>query len=257
MEKKQFPILEFDAETRPITQPRAYSITDRKDVRRCVITYFQDVVDRYERTYKVNQVFILRTEGVRPRVYEMRVNGEPVYVLPVSNGAPQAARMVECMAALGVTKFMVCGGAGTLNDALTQDKTIIPTSAVRDEGTSYHYIPASRESVLNPNVLRKIEQTLSELNEPYVKVKTWSTDGFFRETAARTVARRDKDGCSCVEMECAAYFAVAEHKRLALGQLLYAGDIVRSEGWEYRDWHNNLEKRMKLFDLAVHCVMKL
>ena len=257
MDKKEFPILEFDLSSKPITQPRAYSVTDRKDIRRCVITYFQDVVDRYERTYAVNQVFILRTEGIRPRVYEMKVNGETIYVLPVSNGAPQAARMVECMAALGVNKFMVCGGAGTLNDPLTQDKTMIPVSAVRDEGTSYHYLPAAREVALNTSVLRKIEQALTEINEPFVKIKTWTTDGFFRETKDRAAFRRDVDGCSCVEMECAAYYAVAEHKRLLLGQILYAGDIVRNEGWEYRNWHNNLEKRTKLFDLAVRCLMRI
>jgi uridine phosphorylase len=160
------------------------------------------------------------------------------------------------MSAIGVKKFMVCGGAGTLDDSKTGDNVLVPVAAVRDEGTSYHYIHPSREVAMNPDVLKKIERTLRAENVEYVPVKTWTTDGIFRETADR-VALRKAEGCDVVEMECSAFYAVAEHKRLLLGQLLYAGDVVSHDEWNYRDWHTKYDKREKLFNLAVKCLLEL
>jgi hypothetical protein len=58
-------------------------------------------------------------------------------------------------------------------------------------------------------------------------------------------------------MECAAYYSVAKFKKLLCGQLLYAGDVVKKEGWDYRDWHTKEGVRERLFNLAVKCVLKL
>jgi len=205
----------------------------------------------------LNQAFKIRTEGVRPRVYYMPAGTkkEMIYVVPMPIGAPQAARVMEAMVTLGVKKFMVCGGAGSLDDSTTSGKTLIPVSAVRDEGTSYHYLPPSREVELNPKVAEVIEKTLAREGVSYQKVKTWTTDGIFRETANK-VELRKSEGCHVVEMECAAFYAVAKHKNLLCGQLLYAGDLVHPDKWDYRDWHDS-EEREKLFNIAVKCLLEL
>ena len=263
--KKAFPILEFDEQSKPVVTADKYvpEFAD-KGCDRCVITYFSDVVDNLERIYRVNQVFKIRTEGVRPRVYFMPTKSAGkkstgVYVVPMPIGAPQAARVVETLVAVGVTKFMVCGGAGSLYNDLDANKTLLPVSAVRDEGTSYHYLPPSREVGLDPKVEEIVEKVLKRENEPYEKVKTWSTDGIFRETAEK-VKLRISEGCGCVEMECATFYAVAEYMKkrnpkFMLGQILYAGDVVATDKWDYRDWHAKLEPREKLFELATKCLL--
>jgi uridine phosphorylase len=259
MLKKEFPILEYDEVSQPIVTVKKYLpefIIDKVD--RCVITYFSDVVERYERVFKVNQAFKIRTEGVRPRVFIMQAGPfkKPVYVVPIPIGAPQAARVLEALAAIGVKKFMVCGGAGTLDDNVTKNKTLLPVAAVRDEGTSYHYLPPAREVELDPRVRAIIEKTLTREGEPYEKIKTWTTDGIFRETADK-VQLRKSEGCSVVEMECSAFYAVARHKNLMLGQLVYAGDIVETNQWSYRDWHDRYDDREKLFELSTKCLLEL
>ena len=258
LDKKEIPLLEYDPKSRPIVEPRAYNalFNIKSRVKRAVLTYFGDVVEGLERELKVNQMFRIRSEGYRPRVYEMKVGDESIYVVPMPLGAPQAARMIEVLAASGVKKFMVCGGAGTLDDEKTKDFVLVPTEAVRDEGTSYHYLPPKREVKMNRKVLNTIIHTLVDEQVDYIKVKTWTTDASFRETVDK-VDLRISEGCSVVEMECSAFFAVAEHKKLQVGQLLYAADVVCKTGWDYRDWHTRREKRSKLFDLAVKCLMKL
>jgi uridine phosphorylase len=253
----EYPILEYDPYSKPIIEAKHLYEKSRNKygVTRCLVTYFQDVVERYERDEVINQVFRIKTEGVRPRVYDMEMpDGEHIYIMPVAGGAPQAARALENMAAMGITKFMVCGGAGTLDDDYTRAHVLVPVAAVRDEGTSYHYMPPSREVHMNEKVLKSIEKTLTALNEPFLKVKTWTTDGNFRETEDK-VAFRKSEGCSTVEMETSAFFAVAEHKKLMCGQLLYAGDVVAKEGWQYRNWHTKTDIREKLFDLSIKCLL--
>ena len=93
-------------------------------------------------------------------------------------------------------------------------------------------------------------------NEPFVEIKTWSTDASFRETEDR-VALRMKEGCDVVEMETAAYFAVAEHKKLDVGQLLFAGDVVVKSGWDFRNWHTKTDMREKLLNLSVKIVLEM
>lgn len=259
VKKEEFPILEYDPISKPIVEPKQYDMFFDKPrvVTRAVFTYFSDVVDTLERDIKVNQVFRLRTEGYRSRVYEMKTeSGEFIYVMIMPVGAPQAARMLEILSAQGVTKFMVCGGAGTLDDDKTKDYVLVPTEAVRDEGTSYHYLPPAREVKMKPQVLNTIIKTLVDEKVDYTKVKTWTTDAIFRETHDKLDLRKE-EGCHVVEMECSAFLAVGEHKGLDVGQLLYAADHVKKDGWDYRDWHNRTEKRKKLFDLAVKCLMSL
>ena len=146
--------------------------------------------------------------------------------------------------------------SGTLDDAITGEKILLARSAVRDEGTSYHYLPPAREVEINEKVRQKVVACLQAENQDYLEIKTWTTDASFRETPDKVEMRR-KEGCATVEMECAAYYAVAQFKHLDCAVLLYAGDVVHKEGWDYRNWHARNDMREHLFDLAVKCVLKL
>jgi len=255
IKRAKYPILEYDDFPASITQVKK-DIYPTKKIRRCIITYFQDVVAKLESSYKIFPAFRLRIEGARPEIFELQVEDISIYVLLCPLGAPQAARMLEIMSAIGVDKFIVCGGAGTLDSSITGDKILLPTVAIRDEGTSYHYLPPAREVKIDEKVHRVITNVLKEEGVEFLEVKTWTTDASFRETPDK-VALRQKEGAMTVEMECSAYYSVAQFKKLHCGQLLYAGDIVKKEGWDYRDWHSKNDVRERLFDIAVKCVMKL
>ncbi|MCJ7703601.1 MAG: hypothetical protein MUO62_18625 [Anaerolineales bacterium] len=103
----------------------------------------------------------------------------------------------------------------------------MPTRAVRDEGTSYHYLPPGREVQAHPQAVAAIETTLQSHQIPYITGKTWTTDAPYRETH-QNVQRRREEGCLVVEMEAAAFFAVAQFRGVILGQILYGGDFLNS-----------------------------
>ena len=156
---------------------------------------------------------------------------------------------------MGVRKVTACGGAGSLTPELTVGHVIVPTAAVRDEGTSYHYLPPGREVVVDPRAVECIEGVLRERDVPYVLGKSWTTDAIYRETRARVNRRRD-EGCVVVEMEAASLLAVAKFREIQLGYLLYAGDSLAGDEWDNRSWQQH-SGREALFWLAAEAAVRL
>nr|WP_263849258.1 hypothetical protein [Lacticaseibacillus sharpeae] len=60
--------------------------------------------------------------------------------------------------------------------------------ALRDEGTSFHYLPAAADIVLNAEFAAQIKQSLTAAHIPVRAVQTWTNDAFFRETPAKIAA---------------------------------------------------------------------
>jgi purine-nucleoside phosphorylase len=109
----------------------------------------------------------------------------------------------------------------------------------------------------SPEAVSAIEKVLSSHRLPFLLSKTWTTDAPYRETPAK-VQRRRAEGCTVVEMEAAAFFAVAQFRDVTLGQILYGGDDVSGEAeWDQRDWHNQFEVRERLFWLAAEACLQL
>lgn len=251
-----FPILEFDPNRNALIEPGKL-IRSRGDMpTSCVLCFFHDVIAHLLGAGLLTEVASLRSEmGAHP-VYRLSTPAGAVALLHPGIGAPLAAGMLEEAIALGARTIMACGGAGVLDRAIAVGTVLVPAAAVRDEGTSYHYLPPSREVALTPAVVAAIEAALAAKNVPYQRVKTWTTDAFYRETPAR-IARRKAEGCACVEMETAALCAVAQFRQVVFGQLLYGGDDVSGAAWDSRGWNGKWSVRENLTLLAAEIAATL
>lgn len=127
---------------------------------------------------------------------------------------------------------------------------MVPTSAVRGEGTSYHYLPANREVSPSPAALKAVERVLGANSVPFVTGRVWTKDAPYRETRGM-VARRVAEGCLAVEMEAAAFFAIAQFRGVQLAEILAAADDLSQEQWEDRGYIADTSVRERLFWLAV------
>ena len=110
---------------------------------------------------------------------------------------------------MGLEKLIMFGTCGVLRKEIEDLAIIIPTSALRDEGTSYHYVEANDEIQVNSKYKEEFIDILNEHNYSYVFGKTWTTDAPYRETSAK-VQKRKEQGAVCAEMECASMAAVAQ-----------------------------------------------
>lgn len=249
------PILEFDPDRRAILEPDG-APTSEPAPDHCVLCFFHEIIEQLVERQALRRIGQLKSEiGPNP-LYLLEHNGARLLVVQPGVGAPLAAGFLEEIIALGVTRFIVTGGCGVLDHGIAAGHPVVVTSAVRDEGTSYHYLPPSREVIASPHASAVLEAVLKERGLEYRTGKTWTTDAIYRETARRR-DRRVAEGCSIVEMEAAALFAVAQFRDVTLGQLVYGGDLVVPEGWDGRGWHTRSTDRELMFWLAVEACVRL
>ncbi len=249
------PLLEYDPAPNAILEPIGTKTSEHAP-ERCVLCFFQEVIDELRDCGKLRRIGRLKSEIGENPLYILEQDGQDLLVAHPGVGAPLAAGFLEEIIALGVNRFIACGGCGVLDSAIAAGHAVVLASAVRDEGTSYHYLPPAREVAASPQAVAALEAVLRGRNIPYLIGKSWTTDAIYRETAGRRV-KRIADGCQVVEMEAAALFAVARFRQVVFGQLVYGGDLVVPDGWDSRDWYKRNSVREMIFQLAVEAVLGL
>jgi len=256
LKHEAYPILEFDEAREAIIEPGRVITRQRGVPQRCVLCFFQEVLAGLAAQHGARQVAEIRSEKGTSPVLRATLDGRDLAVVHPGIGAPFAAAVLEELVAMGCNAFVVCGGAGVLRRDLVVGRSVIVTAAVRDEGTSYHYLAPSREVTADADCVAVLECVLRRHNVAYLAGKTWTTDAFYRETPARVSARRE-EGSLTVEMEAAALLAVARFRDVRLGVLLYGGDDVSGAEWDARDWHRRGTVRERLFWLAAEACLEL
>ncbi len=164
-----------------------------------------------------------------------RAGDGPVAVARTPIGAPATAITLEEMAALGTREFLAFGACGSLVPRLKIGDAVLPTFAESDEGTSRHY-GESGTARPTPALVRALRGACENRALKYVAGGTWTMDAVYRETFARA-RELAKRGVVAVEMEAAAIWAVARHRRLRTASLFVVSDELGREGWNpgFRD----------------------
>jgi uridine phosphorylase len=256
--RDQIPLTEYDPDRKGIIEPRDV-VHGKAPSEYCVMTFYGSVIRKLIGEGKLTKVeeLLLPSPTVYPNeIFKMDYKGKTLVITHPGVGAALAAGSFEELIALGCGKFVACGSSGALKTGLHRGTIVIPASAVRDEGASYHYCPPSREIGMKPEIVNKLEKVLQKNGVNYEVGKTWTTDGFYRETKGKITKRR-AEGCIVVEMECSALLAVAHYRNVSFGQFLMAADDASSEEWNPRVVENKLSFDEKLFCLSVEACLSL
>lgn len=198
----------------------------------CIVTFSHViesfVVENYD-CEKIGELWM--ATGMTP-IYQINYNGKKFAFYRTYVGAPACvATIEETITQINTNKYIVFGGAGCLDKEIARGKVMVPTKAYRDEGTSYHYAPAS-----DYIDLKNVDVVVSFMKKnkiPYVLGKTQTTDAFYRETVNNFEARK-KDGCISVEMECAAIQAMCNYRRMEYYSFFTSGDLLDAPEWDSR-----------------------
>ncbi len=162
----------------------------------------------------------------------LKTRGQRIGVLqPVGPGAPIAAAVLEELIAFGVRRFVSVGLAGGLSFELQAGDVVIADRALRDEGTSYHYLPPARWVEADREMVQRIDAALSTRNITHVIGTTWTTDAPYRETRRQVEAHR-AEGVETVEMEAAAVFAVGRRLGVPAAAVFVIGDRLADLVWQ-------------------------
>ncbi len=258
--KSKFPILNFDDNKKSKLTVQKLDGKEKLDIDYGVICFDMKTRERFAKDYPSRIINTFKGSGIAPlNIYVVNFNGIEIILHQGVVGAALSAAVMEDLAAFGCKKVIAVGSAGVLKPEITRGHLIIPTSAVRQEGASYHYVAPSKYIKYSPKIIDKMCKCLKEKNLPFVCGKTWTTDGVFRETQD-LIDLRGKEGCVCVEMENAALGAVAQFYNIKFGQILYGADCLSGDIWDKRDWANeDIKQRTKfaLLKLAMEMVTKI
>ena len=127
-------------------------------------------------------------------------------IIPCVVGASYAVLVAEQLFVSGCELLISITSSGIIKEPETAKKFALITEAVRDEGTSYHYLPEEKPSKLSEKLLKPLAE-----NDFWLHAKSWTTDAPYRETAAAIDKMKEHDA-TCVEMEAAALYAFAQVK---------------------------------------------
>ena len=156
-------------------------------------------------------------------------NGRVVLAGDFGIGAPVAAVVAETLIASGVTQILSIGTAGGIQTDLVPGQIISIHGAIRDDGTSHHYLPADVVVGPDPKLTARLETSLGDALGGRGSV--WTTDAPFRESIEELRFHRDA-GVLAVEMEAAALMAVCELRDAAFASSVCISDILSEQGWK-------------------------
>lgn len=223
-----------------------------------IFTYQPSLIHAIGRTYRLKKV-----KSFFGDCYQTKERGTRIAIL--SNfgiGAPVSVVLLEQYAALGARKFFLVGMAGGLQPGMQAGELVVCDRALRDEGTSYHYLEPAKYVEASPELTDQFKAYLEDFTSNYSVGPSWTTDAPFRETNEEVEIYKN-EGILTVEMEAAALFAAGHslgHQVAAafsIGDTLLSPEGGANSGSRWRldfDYQKTLQGLVMLAQAAIKCL---
>ena len=211
--------------------------------KKVIIIYQKEIVKYFKKKYKGKYKKIEFSEG---EFFIMKDIG----VLKISGiGAPNVASVLDELIPRGAKEFINIGSAG----GLIEKTNFLCNKAIRDEGTSHHYIKNSKYAYPDKGLFERLKKVLDESKMEYKIAPTWTIDAPYRETK-KEVKHYQKEGVGTVDMEASAVFAVGKFRKVKVAALFTVSDLLLDEKWDPHfhtfDYKINLNK---ILDIGLAC----
>lgn len=142
-------------------------------------------------------------------MYTFLIENKTIGIVPNIVGASYAVLVAEQLFVSGCKLLISVTSAGIINQPSVNKQFALITETIRDEGTSYHYLPKGLDASIDQNLLRTINNR--EYDNLWFNAKSWTTDAPYRETQS-CISEMKKQDVTCVEMEASALYAFAKAK---------------------------------------------
>jgi len=166
-------------------------------------------------------------------MFSLEVDGVTIGVVPRTIGGPYAVLIAEQMAVSGARLVLGLTSAGRVSSTMPVPGLVAVTSAIRDEGTSLHYMSPSETVDAPTEVASLLEKELLKQSLPVKAGRVWSTDAPYRETAEQ-LARHAKEGVLAVEMQAASLLGFSAARKFPVGVVAHVTNRVGQTGEQFR-----------------------
>ena len=193
----------------------------------CILEFDGDLTDHLVQN---NTVFAWRDWACfHTPMFALEVGDRPCGIVPRAIGGSYAVLVAEQLLASGARMIVGLTSAGRVSPGLRIPSLVIATAAIRDEGTSFHYLPPSRLVAAPPAPIAPIAIELKRLRLPVYQGKVWTTDAPYRETRQQ-LEKHANEGVLAVEMQAASLFALANVRKAQIAVVAHVSNATDHEG---------------------------
>lgn len=171
-------------------------------------------------------------------MFLFRLDGREIGIVGCAVGAPYAVLVAEQMFAAGCKLLLSMTSAGQITDVGAKPYFVIIDRALRDEGTSHHYLAGSEFVAADPDLVARAASALGGGGSVVHVGATWTTDAPFRETE-RAIAAARTLGVLGVEMEAAGLYAFARARGRAVLCLAHVTNAMAQAGDDFEKGEDN------------------
>lgn len=165
-------------------------------------------------------------------MYALQLEGHSYGIIPRTIGGPYAVLIAEQLAAAGVKVILGLTSAGRVSSDLPVPCLVVATAAIRDEGTSLHYLPVGKRVDCPTPIVPFLARELAAMNWPVRCGTVWTTDAPYRETQSQLEAWA-QEGVLAVEMQAAALFAFGAACGASVGLVAIVSNAVDHSGQQF------------------------
>jgi uridine phosphorylase len=165
-------------------------------------------------------------------MFSLTLEGVSCGIIGRTIGGPYAVLIAEQLYAAGVGVIIGLTSAGRVAPDLPLPSLVVAASAIRDEGTSYHYLPPAKEVVCSAKLTMPIVRELSRDGLTVQAGKVWTTDAPYRETGNQ-LEKWASEGVLAVEMQAASLFAFATVREANVAVVARVSNAIDHDGRQF------------------------
>jgi uridine phosphorylase len=185
------------------------------------------------------------------RLFQWNAGGVEFGVIAGTVGAPFAVLVAEELFASGCEALVSISSAGLVTADVHPPFFALIERALRDEGTSYHYVPPARFAEADAALANAVARALDGIPTPLLRGASWTTDAPFRESAALIESRRS-EGIISVEMEAAALLAMGQALRKPVTCIAHVTNVMATRPDDFeKGGHDGQEEALDVCRRAL------
>jgi uridine phosphorylase len=198
---------------------------------------------------------VTRAGGMNGDLYALKNPKDKIGIMTgFGGGSPMTVELAEEFAAMGVKCMILMTWGGLLQTDLKPGDIIVIDRAIRDEGTSYHYLPPAKYIDANSELADQLMEALQAQGVTCSRGTTWTTDAPFRETVEE-IRQYQSEGVKTVEMESAGLFTVGQVRNIPTASVVIGMDQLSEFRWQVPDQLKKIMRSLELvYEASLHAL---
>jgi purine-nucleoside phosphorylase len=202
------------------------------------------------------RIRVKRTGGMNGDLYALsRPAGKVGIMTGFGGGSPMTVELAEEFTAMGASRMILMTWGGMLQPGMKAGDIVVVDRAIRDEGTSYHYLPPDKYVDADAELADQLGKAIQMRGGECVLGTSWTTDAPFRETIEE-VRQYQSEGVKTVEMESAGLFTVGKVRGIAAAAVVVGMDSLAELRWHAPDRLSEIMGSLEIVYTAALDVLK-